>query len=307
MYFIQNVEHRHLYLAAANITVLITLIQYVLHYIFNIHLRATLPLYHIVGLLGFGLIAYFVIKNLVKKDLSASGMIQMAGLVAFSIAEIAHLVMYYMDTLHLKHSNFVSIVIIDSGCLFFVMCQVSNYMLFISESYAQRQERDSLTHLAYADGLTNMPNRAKADKMLDDLDKGDFDYCIISVDLNGLKIVNDDFGHPAGDKYIKEFSKILTTTFSDSGFCARIGGDEFLVIIQDSSDKDIEALIGRMTSALNVLNALYPEYHRSVATGYAYRHQCPEGSSHEVYLMADQQMYENKRRMHEELGIHARL
>ena len=174
--------------------------------------------------------------------------------------------------------------------------------------YPERKEYASLTHLAYADGLTNLPNRARADKIMQDLDKSDLDYCIISVDLNGLKTVNDKYGHLSGDKYIKDFAKVLTTTFDETGFCARIGGDEFLVILEDSSVKDVDALLGRMTSALNVMNALYSEYHRSVATGYAFRHECPEKStSHEVYLLADQRMYEHKRKMHEELGIHNRL
>ena len=63
-----------------------------------------------------------------------------------------------------------------------------------------------------------------------------------------------------------------------------------------------------MESALNVMNAIYSEYHRSVASGYAFRHECKgEVNSHEVYLLADERMYENKRKMHEELGIKQRL
>jgi diguanylate cyclase (GGDEF)-like protein len=307
VYFVQKIEKKRLFMTAAAITFLLTFLQYLLHYVFNIHLRSTLPIYHIVGLLGFVLISYYVIRNLRKNDVSASGKMQMAGLVAFCVAEVAHLIIYVLDSMHVKTNHFVNIVIIDSGCLIFVMCQLANYMLYISEAFAQRQEHASLTHLAYADGLTNMANRARADKAMADLNKTQDDYCIVSVDLNGLKIVNDKFGHPAGDKYIKDFSKVLTTSFSEEGFCARIGGDEFLVILKDTTEKETETLIGRMVSALNVMNALYTDYHRSVATGYAFRHEVPEASSHEIYLLADQRMYENKRKMHEELGIHARL
>lgn len=307
-YFIQKIENKTLYLSLAGISTLIPIIQYVLHYAFNIHLRATLPMYHIEAVLGFGLLVYYLIRNIRRKDISPSGVIQMAGITAFAAAEISHLVVYLMDSLHIPHSYFIGIMSIDSGCLIYVMCQLANYMLYVTQSYAQRKENASLTHLAYADGLTNMANRARADKLMDDLDKTDSDYCIISVDLNGLKTVNDTFGHLSGDKYIKDFSKVLTTTFGEDGICARIGGDEFLVIIQDATDKDIDGLISRMTSALNVMNTLYTEYHRSVASGYAYRHECPEGSpSHEVYLLADQRMYEIKRKMHEELGIKNRL
>ncbi len=308
MYFVQKIERKKLYLTAAFVTCLVTLTQYILHYIFNIHLRATLTMYHCVGLLGFILIMYYLVKNIVKKDISASGMMQMSGVVALAVAEIMHLVIYIQGTLHIKTNGFLSIIIIDTGCLVYVMCQLANYMLFVTQSYAQKQENTSLTHLAYADGLTNLPNRARSDKMLEDLDDVETDYCIISVDLNGLKYVNDKFGHPSGDKYIKDFSKVLSTTFGDVGFISRIGGDEFLVLISDANGIDIDALLGTMTSALNVMNALYSEYKRSVASGYAFRHECPrDASSHEVYLLADQRMYENKRRMHEELGIKNRL
>ena len=233
----------------------------------------------------------------------------MAGLVAFAIAEISHLIIYYLlNTWHIRDYYFLSIVTIDTGCLVFVMCQLANYLLFITSAYAQRQENASLSHLAYADGLTNLANRARADKVMQDLNNTDYDYCVISVDLNGLKTVNDEFGHPSGDRYIKDFAKVLTTTFGDVGFCARIGGDEFLVVLEDSSERDVESLLNRMNSALNVMNALYSEYHRSVAAGYAFRHECPESAtSHEVYLLADQRMYETKKKMHEELGIHNRL
>ena len=308
MYFIQKIENKKLFLSLALISSGITLVQFILHFVFNIHLRATLPMYHIVAIGSFVLLIYYLIRNIHKKDLSSSGQIQMAGIVAFAAAEIVHLGVYILDGFHIPHSELLGIITIDSGCLIFVMCQLANYMLYVTQAFAQRKEYSSLTHLAYADGLTNLPNRARADKIMEDFNKTDTDYCIISVDLNGLKFVNDEFGHPSGDKYIKDFSKVLIKTFEEDGICARIGGDEFLVLIQDSSDKDIDGLISRMNSALNVMNALYSEYQRSVATGYAFRHECPEGSpSHEVYLLADQRMYEEKRKMHEKLGIKSRL
>ena len=308
MYFVQKIERKRIFLTAAFLTCMVTLTQYVLHYVFNIHLRMTLILYHSVGCLGFILVLYFFVRNIIRRDISASGMIQMSGIVALAVAEFMHLVIYVEGFMHIKTNGMISMVIIDTGCLIYVMCQLSNYMLYVTQSYAQKKENSSLTRLAYADGLTNLPNRARSDKMLEDLNSLDTDYCIISIDLNGLKYVNDKFGHPSGDKYIKDFSKVLATTFGDDCFTSRIGGDEFLVVIEDSNGKDIDGLLGRMSSALNVMNALYSEYKRSVATGFAFRHEFPDGThSHEVYLMADQRMYENKRRMHEELGIKNRL
>ncbi|MBE5825916.1 MAG: GGDEF domain-containing protein [Butyrivibrio sp.] len=307
-YCIQNVQRKKLFITAAVLSTSITLIQYIFHFFFNIHLRATLPMYHICCLAGFVLLTYYAIKNVRTHDLSPSNSTQMLGLLSFAASEIIHLVFYLFENFHLKYPELLSVLVITFGCLMFAFCQLANYLMFITQSYAQKQEYASLSRLAYEDGLTDLPNRARSDKELEDLNNTDADYCIISIDLNGLKYVNDKFGHPSGDKYIKDFSKVLTSTFEEHGFCARIGGDEFLVIINDSEGKDIAALIGRMESALNVMNALYPEYHRSVATGYAFRHEGKENAtSHEIYLMADERMYDKKRRMHEELGIRQRL
>ena len=88
-----------------------------------------------------------------------------------------------------------------------------NYYIYISETYAKKKENESLAHLAYADGLTNIPNRSRYEKYLSDLNESGEDYCIISIDLNGLKTVNDNQGHLMGDKYLKEFSNALDNCF----------------------------------------------------------------------------------------------
>lgn len=307
LYYIQKPKRKKLFILALIVSSLVPFFQFMLHFCFNIHLRATLPMYHIDCIVGFIVVVSYTVRNVVKRDIPVPDMIQMAGLFIFTLAEFIHLVVYALGPQKAQITSFSAKVIIAGGCLFFVICQIAYYLLFITQTFAQRQEYASLSRLAYADGLTNLPNRAKSDKALLDLNDIKTDYCIISIDLNGLKPINDKYGHLSGDKYIKDFANVLTNTFAELGLCARIGGDEFLVIIEDASDIEVDALVGRMNSALNVMNVLYPEYQRSVATGYAYKHECPDKDSHEVYLLADQRMYENKRRMHEELGITARV
>lgn len=307
LFFIQNVEKKTVFLTVAAISTLQIIVQLFLQFALNIHLRTTLPLYHVNALIGFGFIVYFVRKNIKDKNTPSSTVVQMLGLTAFSIALLIHLFFYILDKVHIRTGSLIRNTVICSGCLIFATSMLANYFLYITKSYAERKESASLSHLAYADGLTDLPNRAMADKMLKDLSKVVTDYCIISIDLNGLKTVNDKFGHPSGDRYIKDFAKVLTSTFGEEDFIGRIGGDEFVVIIKDSSSKDIISMIERMNSALNVMNAIYPEYHRSAAAGFAFLHEVPVNDSHEVYLLADQRMYEQKRLMHEKLGINVRL
>ncbi|MBQ6589770.1 MAG: GGDEF domain-containing protein [Butyrivibrio sp.] len=308
LYYIKDLQKDRIYRAIMVVSISVPTLQYLLHYIFNIHLRVTLPMYHIVAILGFAVLLYYaVVTNKHIKEAPASTVIQLFGLLSFATGHFIHLIIYVLEVNNIKTNEIFNKAVISVACLVFAICQLATYLVYITATYAKRQENISLSHLAYADGLTNLANRSKADKLMEELNSASDDYCIMSIDLNGLKDVNDKFGHPAGDRYIKEFAKVLSNTFEEDDFYARIGGDEFLVVLRDAALRDIDGLIGRMNSALNVMNALYPEYKRSVSTGFAFRHECVENNSHEVYLLADQRMYENKRRMHQELGIRPRL
>nr|WP_297769908.1 GGDEF domain-containing protein [uncultured Butyrivibrio sp.] len=308
LYYIGNFKGNRLYTGIMLVCCGVPLVQFALHYIFNIHMRVTLPIYHISGLVGFGVLLFYALMIIRKKIIVPENTrIQMTGLFSFAIGQLMHLIIYVLDKFHIPTSQLANKAIISLACLMFAVCQLSTYLVYITASYAKKQENASLSHLAYADGLTNLPNRSKADKLMAELNEATDDYCILSIDLNGLKMVNDKYGHPSGDKYIKDFAKVLNNTFGEEEFCARIGGDEFIVIIRDAASKDINTLIGRMNSALNVMNALYTEYKRSVSVGFAFKHEAPDGNSHNVYLLADQRMYENKRRMHNEMGISPRM
>ena len=307
LYNVLELKGNRVYIAIIFICSGIPLLQYILHYGFNIHMRSTLVLYHIDGVIGFSVLIYYALKLVQKEKVHSAALTQVTGILAFACALFAHIIVYYLNTMHIKTYPTLDKLIISIGCLLYVMCQIATYMLFITENYAKIQENLSLSHLAYADGLTNLANRAKAEKYMADLDNSDNDYCMISIDLNGLKPINDKFGHPTGDKYIKDFAKVLTNTFGELGLCARVGGDEFLVVLENCGSQDINGLIDRMNSALNVMNALYTEYQRSVATGYAFRHEFDNPTAHKVYMRADKRMYDEKRKMHEALGIHTRL
>ncbi|MBO4457787.1 MAG: GGDEF domain-containing protein [Butyrivibrio sp.] len=307
LHYIQNIRRKALVMTLFIVSIVTPLLQCVLYFKFAIHFRRTLALFDMNAMIMYGFIIYYIVKKLRKKKNFISENMQLIGIFALSTSGFIHFIGYTLKSNHIISIETLTFPMIGLGAIFFAMTQLTYYLLYVTKTFAQRKEYASLSHLAYADGLTNLPNRAKADKTLMDLNSEDTDYCIISIDLNGLKPVNDKFGHPTGDKYILDFSKVLTNTFEQYGLCARIGGDEFLVIIKDATSLDISGLINRMNSALNVMNALYSTYSRSVSTGYAFSHECPGKDSHEVYLMADQRMYESKKLMHEQMGIGAKL
>jgi diguanylate cyclase (GGDEF)-like protein len=92
---------------------------------------------------------------------------------------------------------------------------------------------DRIHKLAHEDALTGLPNRRAFVQLLDGklINPGsDEQLAILTVDLDGFKMVNDTFGHGAGDELLRQVAKRLRLTLRTDDFCARIGGDEFVVV-----------------------------------------------------------------------------
>nr|MCR5102388.1 GGDEF domain-containing protein [Butyrivibrio sp.] len=289
------------------ISALVSIVLIALHFLHIVPINRGLPLYHVFIILGFA--SLLVVRNmdLQKREFSESHRTILRSILTFILFFFAQMVVYFLQLWNLIEPNVLTDSFLATGGLTIVAAQTYNYLVYIADSFARKQENASLTHLAYADGLTNLSNRSMSEKIMADLDKEDIDYCIISMDLNGLKTINDEYGHVAGDKYITDFAKILTNCFEPFGTCCRIGGDEFIIIIPETTEDNVIALIEKAKSALGVLNALYAGFTRSVACGYAFKHDYPDDDAHTIYLKADENMYAQKKKMHKELGILTRV
>ena len=130
----------------------------------------------------------------------------------------------------LKDGEITTIVIVSSILLFSIVVLLINY------SYMKmRQKEDNIT--ASTDGLTKLKNKNAyfmLEKELNDgIESGMIDeFAIVVADINGLKHINDTYGHKAGDEYIQSASVILLELFRHSRHLIfRIGGDEFVVIL----------------------------------------------------------------------------
>src|SRR6516165_5720365 len=109
------------------------------------------------------------------------------------------------------------------------------YLIKTHEDVTDRRQTESrMAHMAYHDGLTDLPNRAAflqaLTQMIEACAGTDEEFAVLSVDLDGLKEVNDVFGHATGDKLLIEVAKRLQAS-SRGGVVARLSGDEFGLII----------------------------------------------------------------------------
>lgn len=165
---------------------------------------------------------------------------------------------------------------------------------------AMKNEESELFHKATHDSLTGISNRSLFyDRLRQKLSKAANDknnFGIISIDMDGLKGINDNYGHRAGDAAIKELALRISSKLSEKDTVSRLGGDEFAVIAASISDRDeIRLLIQSMDREITKpFEFEGNEINLRASIGYALFSE--DGIELEVLIeKADQSMYEVKR------------
>lgn len=177
--------------------------------------------------------------------------------------------------------------------------------LLISQAIAREQlvaEFDLLARISGTDGLTGIANRRRWDEstkaLLAELDSQQ--AVVLSCDLDGLKAVNDRYGHAAGDALIRATANLLTTCVREGDLVARIGGDEFAVLLRGSDAKAAALVRRRVRRAEHGWRVTGHGLRVRLSFGLAEVHGNDVGAAH---ARADQLMYANKRRRSASAGL----
>lgn len=125
-------------------------------------------------------------------------------------------------------------------------------------SYRILHDRSRIRHLADHDPLTQLPNRRQALSGLHELTRrgrrNNQPFALLSIDLDGFKPINDKYGHDAGDEVLRTIAKRLLSSVRRGDTVARMGGDEFLVLIDDPRANDKEHLLAYAARIRNKLS-----------------------------------------------------
>lgn len=193
----------------------------------------------------------------------------------------------------------------------YISIAVGLSLMFIHYSEFSQLETDMRLReqikLVSLDALTGISNRHAYIEALQEMNKMDYmpdDLVIFSIDINGLKKVNDTLGHNAGDELICAAADCITNVFDKYGKCYRTGGDEFIVIA--NMDK---ANIIPVSKQLNKVGAAWKGKATkgvSFSIGSATRVDNPKLQFEKLVILADQRMYKEKDNYYRSTGLERR-
>lgn len=181
----------------------------------------------------------------------------------------------------------------------------SMVLLSLVDITARKKAEAYLEYLGKHDVLTQLRNRAFYVEELNRLTrKGPFPVGVVVIDMNGLKFINDESGHAAGDAMLRRVGEVLGKAVDAPACAARIGGDEFSLLLPGVDERGVQAAVDRIQSLLDLNNQFYPGSELSLSMGAAI---AASGDQIEAAVnRADQAMYLAKTRYYAEHGLERR-
>ena len=175
------------------------------------------------------------------------------------------------------------------------------HFIFQIEDITERKRAEgAIKTLSLVDELTGLYNRrgflAFSEQHLISVQRANKSLMVVYADLDGLKQINDSFGHKEGDRALMKTAEILRETFRSSDVLGRLGGDEFTVFAAVEPEGGVETVMARLNDNLLKYNSQNASpYRLSISVGLAFMHPDESQTVEELMAQADESMYKNKR------------
>ncbi len=161
-------------------------------------------------------------------------------------------------------------------------------------------EGQKMRELAQRDGLTGIKNR----QYFEQLAKVEFsrakrfgtDLCITMIDIDAFKMINDTYGHFAGDLVLKEVARIIAGSVREFDIAGRYGGDEFIVLLSNIDKAAADGIIMRVDAAIKEIQINYNGQLIHVSASFGTCQLTMEETLEKVIIEADKMLYENKKK-----------
>ncbi len=173
--------------------------------------------------------------------------------------------------------------------------QITSAIFVMTDVTERKKAEEQLKFLGSHDVLTGLYNRAFFETELRRLQNSRlYPVTIVMTDVNNLKLTNDEYGHAAGDELLRTIAQVMRESFRSEDVVARIGGDEFAILLPETDAEGAQAILKRLTEKLGALNAQERPIRLSLAIGAATGEQ--DSELVDVMKKADNLMYEDKAR-----------
>lgn len=170
--------------------------------------------------------------------------------------------------------------------------EITGAVVTFSDISERKQKEAEIHYLNCYDTLTGLHNRRCFDENRDKIDiPENLPLSVIFADINGLKMTNDIFGHTAGDELIKKSSEILQQACGQDDIVARIGGDEFIILLPKTTGEYAEKILARIRAGF--ADAHIEAIKCSISLGLDTK-QSHEQSLEEIMANAENAMYKDK-------------
>jgi diguanylate cyclase (GGDEF)-like protein/PAS domain S-box-containing protein len=158
----------------------------------------------------------------------------------------------------------------------------------------RRQFEEQLKHMSLHDRLTGLYNRAYFEDELKRLSVSrDYPLSIVSIDLDGMKLINDTLGHAFGDNLLKACAGVLRQSLRQADVLARVGGDEFVALLPRTPMDAGQEILQRMHIQVDLYNRKNRHLPLSISVGLATAETADKGLE-QTYIEADERMYREK-------------
>ena len=160
--------------------------------------------------------------------------------------------------------------------------------------YRHEKREAQIKYLSERDFLTGLYNRQYFEEQKQHLD-ANLPLTVIYCDINGVKLINDAFGHAAGDKLIIDAARILNSCCRDQDLIARTGGDEFTILLPDTDSRTAEKLVAQIRARCREHNAAQTNeaFCLHISIGFATR-ELPTEEMSLIIKRAEDNMYRRK-------------
>lgn len=170
--------------------------------------------------------------------------------------------------------------------------RILGVVLVFRDMTVEKQREQDILYLSYHDNLTGLYNRTFLDREIKRLNHEAFlPLTIIMGDVNGLKIINDIYGHRQGDKHLQSLTQIMRMACRTDDIIARWGGDEFIILLPKSTAEVADRICHKIRSLCEQMST--ESIHMSIALGYASKIH-PTDKMEQVLKEAEDSMYKAK-------------